>query len=408
MLNKETLRNYADLTVKIGVNLQKGQGLEISCPVERADFARALTESAFAAGASRVFVNWEDDEIDKLNYLHGDTATLCDMPKWQIARKNYLIEHGFCYIAVAAEDPDAFVDIPSSKLAAVAAARAKLLKKYSDAVMNNEIRWCVVSVPTEKWAQRVFKGRSNAVELLENAIERAVRLRGNSTVAEWQKHSDILQARADFLNAKRFDRLRFVNSLGTDLTVGLADDHVWLSAKEKARDGIDFIANIPTEEVFTAPHKDKADGVVYSALPLAYNGKIIDKFKLTFKKGKITDVSAERGEDVLKALIDIDGGTKRLGEVALIGKNSPVAKSGILFFNTLFDENAACHLAVGKAYPTTVRGGDDMSLKQLKEKGVNDSSEHVDFMIGTPDLSVVGYDKNGAETVIFDDGDWVI
>ena len=206
----------------------------------------------------------------------------------------------------------------------------------------------------------------------------------------------------------RFDHLLFKNQKGTDLKVGLADDHIWLSAKEKAKDGVNFIANMPTEEIFTAPHAYKVDGVLKSAMPLCENGQVIDEFSITFKDGKITDFSAEKGYDALKNIIDTDDGTKRLGEVALIGKNSPIAKSGILFYNTLFDENASCHLAIGNAYPTCIANGETLTEEELKEKGANDSIEHVDFMIGTSDLSVIGVDKDGNETQIFIDGEWCI
>ena len=298
--------------------------------------------------------------------------------------------------------------MPSEKLAAVSKKKSKLLKAFSDEVMSNGIRWCVVSVPTESWAKKIFPAAADPVEELSSAIEKTMRLDEKNPLEAWQKHIATLNRRAEFMNAKNFEYLHYTSANGTDLMLGLAENHVWVSAQEKAKDGVPFVANMPTEEIFTAPHKDKINGVVKSALPLSYNGQIIENFSFTFKRGKVVDFSAEKGYDVLKKLLETDAGTLSLGEAALIGKNSPIAKSGILFLNTLFDENASCHLALGKGYPTTVKGGAEMTVKELKKLGVNDSVEHVDFMIGSPDLSVtgIGYDKS--ETPLFVDGEWVI
>ena len=408
MLSGKILDGYAELVIRLGVNLQNGQGLEISCPVEKREVAQALCEAAYRAGAKIVRVRWNDEIIDKLGYEYADTSALTEIPKWFVDSKNYLVENGFCYVAVAAEDPSIFNGIPSEKLAAVARAKSKALKKFSDSVMANGVRWCVVSVPTEAWAKQVFPNAENPLEELSNAIEKTMRLDGINPLKLWEEHISELDRHAKFLNDKNFEYLHFRSSSGTDLKIGLANEHVWLSAREVAKDGLPFIANMPTEEVFTAPHRLKADGILKSALPLALNGQIIDDFSITFEKGKIIDYSAKIGYGALKNLIETDEGTLRLGEVALIGKNSPIAKSGILFYNTLFDENASCHLAIGKAYPTTVKDGDKLSLKELKEKGLNDSVEHVDFMIGTSDLSVIGIDANGNETPVFIDGDWAI
>ena len=296
--------------------------------------------------------------------------------------------------------------MPSDKIAMAVRARSKALKKFSDCVMSNGIRWCVVSVPTEQWAKQVFPNSKNPVNDLSIAIEQAMRLDNADPVKEWEGHLSTMQAHADKLNKLDFEYLVFENANGTNLKVGLADGHKWLSAKELAKDGLDFVANMPTEEVFTAPHRLKVDGVLRSALPLSYNGQIIDNFTIEFKRGKIVSFSAEKGYETLKELIETDKGTHYLGEVALIGKNSPIAKSGILFFNTLFDENASCHLAIGKAYPTTLKDGEALSKKELAARGANNSVEHVDFMIGTPDLRVTGVTKSGEKIAVFIDGEW--
>lgn len=408
MLTGKKLYDFAELVLGIGINLQKGQGLEIVCPVEKSEVAVAFSEKAYEMGARIVNVRWSCEKTDRVNYLYAEEEALTDIPKWFVDSKNYLVKKGFCYVAIDAEDPSAFKDVPSEKLAAVSKKKSKLLKTFSDEVMSNGIRWCVVSVPTESWAKKLFPAAADPVEELSFAIEKTMRLDEKNPLEAWQKHIDTLNRRAEFMNAKNFEYLHYTSANGTDLMLGLAENHVWVSAQEKAKDGVPFVANMPTEEIFTAPHKDKINGVVKSALPLSYNGQIIDNFSFTFKKGKVIDFSAEKGYDVLKKLLETDAGTLSLGEAALIGKNSPIAKSGILFLNTLFDENASCHLALGKGYPTTVKGGAEMTVKELKKLGVNDSVEHVDFMIGSPDLSVtgIGYDKS--ETPLFVDGEWVI
>lgn len=408
MLTGKKLYDFAELVLGIGVNLQKGQGLEIVCPVEKSEVAVAFSEKAYEMGARIVNVRWSCEKTDRVNYLYAEEEALTDIPKWFVDSKNYLVKKGFCYVAIDAEDPSAFKDVPSEKLAAVSKKKSKLLKAFSDEVMSNGIRWCVVSVPTESWAKKIFPAAADPVEELSFAIEKTMRLDEKNPLEAWQKHIDTLNRRAEFMNAKNFEYLHYTSANGTDLMLGLAENHVWVSAQEKAKDGVPFVANMPTEEIFTAPHKDKINGVVKSALPLSYNGQIIENFSFTFKKGKVIDFSAEKGYDVLKKLLETDAGTLSLGEAALIGKNSPIAKSGILFLNTLFDENASCHLALGKGYPTTVKCGAEMTVKELKKLGVNDSVEHVDFMIGSPDLSVtgIGYDKS--ETPLFVDGEWVI
>lgn len=408
MLTDKTLSLYAKLILKIGVNLQEGQGLEISCPIEKKDFAVALTKSAYELGAKIVNVRWNYDEIDKLNYTHASNKALSDIPKWFVASKEYLVKNGFCYVSVSAEDPEAFKDIPTEKLIAVAKAKSKALKKFSDSVMANAIRWCVVSVPTLAWAKKVFPSSPNPIQSLEKEIENAMRLNCADPTLAWEEHIKTLEKRANFLNEQRFSYIHFKNAKGTDLKVGLADNHVWTSARELAKDGIPFMANMPTEEVFTAPHRLRVDGTLKSSMPLCSNGQIIDDFTITFKKGKIVNYSAKVGEQALKGLIETDKGTLRLGEIALIGKNSPISKSNVLFYNTLFDENASCHLAIGKAYPTTVKDGDKLSKKELSNLGLNDSTEHEDFMIGTLDMHIVGEKANGQKITLFEDGDWVI
>ena len=407
-MEENFLKKFAETVLKIGVNLQENQGLEIICPVEKSDVAVALTEAAYRLNAKIVNVRWECESVDRLNYLNADTETLTDVPKWFIDSKNYLLKKGFCYCAIAAEDPSAFLGVPPEKLAAAAKARGKALKNFYESVMSNGIRWCVVSVPTKNWAKKVFPNSVDPENELLGLIEKTMRLDAENPVLAWEKHIKTLNKRAEFLNSHNFEYLHFTNSIGTDFTVGLCENHTWISAEEKAKDGLPFVANMPTEEVFTAPHRLKATGTVKSAMPLCYEGQIIDGFSLTFKNGKVVDFSAEKGYDTLKHLIETDSGTRRLGEVALIGKNSPIAKSKVLFFNTLFDENASCHIALGKGYPTTVKNSETLSKKELTKKGLNDSIEHVDFMIGTADLKIDGIKKDKTAVPLFRNGDWII
>lgn len=406
MFNHSVLENFCSLILKVGVNLQSDQGLEIVCPVEKHEFAQALTLCAYKLGAKIVRVRWEDEIIDKFSYEYAKEETLSSVPKWLVDMRNSLVQENFCYVAVSAENPSAFYGLDANKIAKVIQARSKALKKYTDAVMNNQIRWCVVSVPTKEWASQVFPNSDNPEQLLADAICKACRLDKQNPTEEWITHLNNLQRRAKILNSRNYSHLHFINALGTDLKIGLAENHLWTSALEKSKDGLPFCANIPTEEVFTAPHKNRAEGVVKSAMPLVYNGQVIDDITLVFKEGKIIKFSAKTGEETLKGLIEIDSGTKRLGEVALIGKSSPIKQAGILFYNTLFDENASCHLAIGKAYPTTVKNGDKLSKAELKTLGVNDSVEHVDFMIGTEDLTVYGIYDDGKRDLIFKEGEW--
>lgn len=408
MFTKNQLKKYFSLVLKIGVNLQKGQELVVFSPVECADTTRLLVETAYKEGASLVRVKWEDEQVNRLNYLYADIDALSEVPEFMVKEKDYMLDKKVAYIAIDAEDPNIYKGVDEKRLAICAKKRGIAFKKWREATMNNEIRWCVCSLPTLAWAKQVFPNSKTPLKDLTVKIKETMRLDSKNPVKAWEQHLKRLNKRANFLNKQNFEYLEFKNALGTDLRVGLAKDHLWLAAEETAKDNIKFTANIPTEEIFTCPHAFKVDGVLKNALPLVHQGNIIDNFSITFKDGKVTDFSAEKGYETLKELIETDEGTYRLGEVALVPKSSPIAKQKILYFNTLFDENASCHLAIGKAYPTTVKNGSNLSKEELVKLGVNDSTEHVDFMIGTSDLSVVGVKKSGERITIFTDGDFVI
>ena len=409
MIDNNKLNHFAELAIKVGVNLQKDQFLVVNCPVECAYIARIIVEQAYKAGAGQVFVNWRDDVLSRLNMQYASEDVLKDIPQWQIDKNDYYIKKGVALISVAASDPAVFAGLDAAKIRRVSTASAQAQKNFHNATMSNVLRWCVVSVPTSKWAQKVFPdcNESEAVDKLWKAIATIMRLDKDDPTKAWQDHCDNLSDRAEFLNNNAFKAIHLKNAKGTDVTIGLPDNHVWLAAKEKAQDGVEFLANIPTEEVFTAPHRLTANGRVVNALPLCENGEIIDDFFIEFKDGRIVDFGAKQGYETLKGLIETDEGTHYLGEIALVSKQSPIAKQNRLFFNTLFDENASCHLAIGKGYPSCVKDYLQLDEKQLFERGVNNSVEHVDFMIGTPDMFVEGIKKDGTRVTIFENGDWV-
>ena len=309
-----------------------------------------------------------------------------------------------------AEDPNVLKGCDPDKVAAAELARLKADKDRRKATMSNYLRWTIVSIPTRAWASQVFPDvdPDEAVDKMWNAIGHIMRLDTPNPTEAWRKHISTLHRRADFLNKHNFEYVHMTNKCGTDLTVGLATEHVWIAAEEEGQDGVPFTANMPTEEIFTAPHNRKINGTVVNALPLVNNGNVIDNFAITFKDGKVVDYKAEIGYEALKGILSADEGVLSLGEIALIGKNSPIAESGTLFFNTLFDENASCHLALGASYPTTVKDGNALTPKQLKERGMNSSLQHVDFMVGTKDMDIDGIDHDGNIVPLFRNGEWVI
>lgn len=406
---EQFLDNYASLIVRAGVNIQQGQLLVIQTPIECADFARRIAHKAYEAGAKDVVMSWRDELFTKMRYLEAPEEVFGEFASWQKDYYQYYTDRGAAFISIAANDPELLKSVDPKRVAMVQKTSSTHLAEHREKLMSNENAWCVASVPTKAWAMKVFADKSpeDAIEALWMAILTSVRAdRDNPTLA-WEEHKKALRERMAFLNQYNFRRLRYRNSLGTDLVVGLPDGHIWLGGAEKTKGGVEFIANIPTEEVFTLPHKNEVDGVVYSSKPLNYQGNLIDQFSLTFKQGKVVDCSAAVGEAVLKNLVATDEGSARLGEVALVPFDSPISNSNILFYNTLFDENASCHLAFGKAYPVCMKGGEEMDKTQLDQAGVNDSLVHVDFMIGTADLAIDGQTADGEWIPVFRDGNFV-
>ena len=404
------LREYAALLIKVGLNVQEGQTLVISSPVECAPFARMCASAAYDVGCREVVMNWHDDVMAREKYLRADGAIFDEVPQWRQHFFNDYANAGAAYLAIAAEDPENFKGVDPDRLVRAQRASGKALKDFYRLQMSSGFPWCIASIPIPSWAARVFPElpAAEAVEKLWDAIFHTMRIDGDGQSAQrWQQHIKRLEERKEKLNSLRFKTLHYTNSLGTDLTVELPEGHIWESGDDVTQAGQTFVANMPTEEIFTAPLRNGINGVVYAAMPLVNDGNIIDGFHFVVKDGKIVEAHADKGEEFLKAAISIDEGASYFGEVALVPYDSPISNMNLLFYNTLFDENAACHMAFGEAYPC-IEGGRDMDKEQLKEKGLNDSDTHVDFMIGTKDLKIVGTTWDGKEIPVFLDGNFAI
>ncbi|QQY79553.1 aminopeptidase [Keratinibaculum paraultunense] len=402
------LDEYAKLCVEVGINLQKGQPLVINTPIEGADFVRLVTKHAYELGAKEVHVNWNDEILTKMKYENAPMEVFENFPKWYADGMEEYAEDGAGFLSIYSQDPELLKDIDPKKIAAYNKSSSIALKNFRNYTMNDINAWCVVSIPTQGWASRVFPDVSEeeAMEKLWKAIFKSTRMDLEDPIKAWEEHLKNLEEKVNFLNEKKFKKLYYKSSNGTDLEVELPEGHIWAGGGSKNAKDVFFVPNIPTEEVFTMPLKTGVNGVVYSTKPLNYGGNLIDEFKLVFEEGKVVDFEAEQGYEVLKDLLSLDEGAKHLGEVALVPYDSPISNSNIIFLNTLFDENASCHFALGKAYPTNIEGGENMTEEELEKRGVNDSLTHVDFMIGSEDLSIIGETKDGKKVQIFENGNW--
>ncbi len=402
------LNEYARLAVHNGVNVAENQYVVINCPINAASFGKMIMKEAYEAGALEVIINYTDQEASKIVYENSPLSVFESIPDWRAEQRNYYARLGAAMIHIISDDPEAFAGVSSDKLLASTRAAHKAYEEYYKCVDRGDVRWTIVAYPCAKWAKKIFPdiSESAAVEKLWSAIFKTVRIGRGDTVKKWQSHDRVLKRRGNKLNKYKFDALHFTNSLGTDLTVGLVKGHIWLGGTSKTNDGRAYFANMPTEEIFTMPDAYRVDGTVYSAMPLSYRGRLIDKFSLTFKDGAVIDHDAQTGKEALTALLDTDEGSRRLGEVALIPYDSPISNLGILFYNTLFDENASCHLALGDCYPETVKNGIKKSREELLKIGGNKSANHVDFMFGTSDMNIDGI-KDGVVTPIFRNGNFV-
>lgn len=405
---KPQIEAYAELIVRKGVNVKPGQEVVVQCPVESAEFCRVLVSKAYEAKAKHVTVIWADDDINRMTYEHVDIELLKETPEWKRHQLNDLACEGACFIFVEGADPAALKGVDPAKPAAASRARNLQCAEFRRGLDFNINPWCIAGAPVLTWAREVFPGVDDGVAMYElwKAILKTARADGPDPQNDWELHDATFDKNLRLLNGRHFDRLHYTAQNGTDLTIGLTDKHLWAGGKGKTPDGHPFFPNIPTEEVFTSPDRFRADGIVYSALPLIHNGNKVEDFWIKFEHGAVVDYGARVGVETLKSIIETDEGARHLGEVALISKNTPIRQSGILFYDTLYDENASCHLALGVGFPECYEGGYDMTSEELEQRGLNHSTTHVDFMIGTDDLSIVGITAEGEEIPVFINGQW--
>ncbi len=408
-MDKERLKKYAQLIVKCGLNVQNGQEVIVRCDLDQPEFVAMVVEECYKAGAERVNVEWSYMPVTKLNYIYRSEESLADFSAEDKAKLDRRLEKLSCLLWLDSDDPDGLTGTDHEKIARARMKRYPFVKPYNDA-LENKYQWCIASVPGKAWAKKVFPEltEEDAVEKLWEAILYTSRV-DEDPVAAWARHNKTLAQRCKFLNEYKFDRLEYKSSNGTDFTVGLIDKGIFAGGGETTLgSNIYFNPNIPSEEVFTSPMRGRAEGRVVATKPLSYQGKLIENFWIEFKDGKVVDTYAEKNGDLLKQMVSMDEGAAYLGECALIAFDSPINNTGILFYNTLFDENASCHLALGRGFNNCLENYENYSFEQCKEIGINDSMIHVDFMIGSKDMSIVGITKDGKRVQIFKDGNWVI
>lgn len=404
------IKNFAKLAIEVGINVQPGEDVLITSPVESPELARLMTEAAYEAGARNVSIDWIDYPISRMTYQYQDIETLSEVPDYQVEKTRYQIaEKRSNRISISAADPDMFAGLDEEKISKAVRERSLKMKEFVKYTMNDIVSWLVISVPTRKWAQKVFPSLDEqaAYDKLWKVILDVSRVADSweETKSNWENHLAILNEKARFLNEHQFDKVHYQSSNGTDLVVELPKNHIWMSAGSNNEKGDAFVPNIPTEEVFTAPYKKGVNGRLVATKPLVYNGVVINDFEFTFKDGAVVDFKAAEGEATLQQMLDSDPNARYLGEIALVPHHSPISDSGILFYNTLFDENASCHFALGKAYPTNVEGATELADDELESVGLNDALIHEDFMVGAPDLSIKAY-KGDEVYDIFVDGNW--
>ena len=407
-MKKTVLRNYAKLIAKMGVNLQKGQDVVIYASLDQPEFVTMLAEECYALGAGRVTVEWYHQPLEKVQWKKGGIRALSKVEDWEKERLAHYVKTLPARIYLESEDPDGLRGVNQKKMAKVRKNRFLVTKPYRDAMENKE-QWCIAAVPGADWAKKVFPGlrKSVAMEKLWEAILHTARADGEDPIAAWNAHNKDLADRCNYLNSLGIEYLEYRSSNGTDLKVGMIPDALFMGGAEKALgSGVIFNPNIPSEEVFTSPMRGQAEGIVYSSKPLSYEGEIIDRFWIRFEKGKAVDCHAEVGEALLREMIGMDEGAAYLGECALVPYTSPIRESGILFYSTLFDENAACHLALGIGFSNVLKDYEKYTLEECRQKGINDSIIHVDFMIGNADLSIDAVTKDGKRVAIFRGGEW--
>ncbi|MBQ1230573.1 MAG: aminopeptidase [Clostridia bacterium] len=406
-MKKSVLRQYARLIAQKGGNVQKGQDVIITASLDQPEFVTMVAEECYRCGARKVTVDWTHQPLTKLNYQKRSVKTLSKMEDWEIEKLKHHVETLPVHIYLESDDPDGLRGINQEKVSKASQARYKIVKPFREA-MDNKYQWCIAAVPGAAWAKKVFPGvnKFKAMEMLWEAILYTSRVDGNP-VAAWEAHNKDLADRCAYLNSLCIETLEYHSANGTDLKVGMIEDALFMGGSELAQgSGIEFNPNIPSEEAFISPKKGVAEGIVYSSKPLSYRGELIENFSVRFEGGRAVEVHAERNEDLLRKMISMDEGAAYLGECALVPYDSPIRNSGILFYNTLFDENAACHLALGRGFTNVIKDYDKYTLEECYEKGINQSMIHVDFMIGTEDLSITAITRDGRRVPIFENGNW--
>ena len=405
-MKKTVLREYARLIVRMGANVQAGQEVMIYADLDQPEFVKLVVEEAYKAKAKKVMVEWRYPDLEKLHVRYQTLKTLGTVPEWQIARRQHQVDTVPCRIHLISEDPDGLKGMNTAKRAKARQMTYPILKPYSDQLEGKQ-QWCIAAVPGIAWAKKVFPGvrASQAVEKLWEAILSASRVEGDA-MAAWEAHNENLRKRCEYLNSLNIRTLHYTADNGTDLTVGMIPEAQFCGGAEVSRLGITFNPNIPTEECFVSPMRGQAEGIVYSTKPLCYNGQIIDRFSMRFEGGKVVEAKAEVGEDLLNTLISMDEGAAYLGECALVPQRSPICESGLLFYNTLFDENAACHLAIGMGFADTIKDHHNKTLEECRTLGINDSMVHEDFMIGCDSMNIDATCADGSTVAIFRNGNW--
>jgi len=400
-------QDYARLLAQRGVNVKKGDEVWVYAGLDQPEFVRVCIEELYKAGAGKVEVRWSDDLTTKLAYLYEDVETLGTLSPYALKRWEYRADNHPSQLYIISDDPNVFNGVDQAKVSQARMKSYPKIKPFREKCDGNE-KWCIAAVPNNEWAKTIFPNlnEEEAVNKLWEAILSTSRVDGNDPVENWNKHNQNILSKRNKLDSFELIELHYTSKNGTDFTVGLDTNRVWAGGFEKTKQGEDFNPNIPSEEVFTSPVAGKAEGTLVASKPLSYQGQLIENFSITFKDGKVVSVKAEKSQDVLEQMVKMDEGASMLGECALIAYDSPIRKTGLLFYNTLFDENAACHFALGASFCECIKGGLEMTKDQLKENKMNDSMIHVDFMVGTEDLDIVGTTKDGKQVQIFKNGNW--
>ncbi|MBN8210902.1 aminopeptidase [Bacillus sp. NTK071] len=406
--DSKRLEKYAAITVEIGLNLQKGQTLIIDAPIHASEFVQQVVKMAYDKGAKVVMIEYTDEQVLLTKYKKAPEEGLKHYPEWKAKGYEEMAKEGAALLNVFSPNPNLLKDVDPKRVSMVQKAIAEALRTFQSYQISGKMNWCIVAVPSKEWAKQVFPDRSEeeSIQLLWEQIFEVTRTNTDHPVQTWKEHVETMNRSVRFLNENNFKKLHYRANNGTSFSVELPNLHKWMCANFKSERGVSYVPNIPTEEVFTVPKREGVNGVIKSSKPLNYNGYLISGFSLTFEEGKVIDFSAEEGYEVLKSILETDEGAKCLGEIALVPYNSPISNSELVFYNTLYDENASCHVALGNGLPIALEGGPDMNKEELAEQDLNESLIHVDFMFGTADLEIDGETESGEIVSIFRNGNW--